>query len=152
MKQPYAGVRVSGLLEVAGAALVFIGAYVPWAVTTALLADVPVRGVDTDYGRVLPLLPLAALGLLAWSWYVRRAPWVHALVVALGAVLLVLALVYALQVKRNLTRAQESLFRSGQFPGTVDVRFDVGMYLTAAGAASLIAGGALGTREHRPRG
>ena len=139
------------LLEGAGAGLIFIGAYVPWVVTFALLTSVPVRGIDTTYGRILPLVPLVALGLLAWRWYVGRARWVHLAIIALGMSMVIGTVVYAVEVKRNLTRAQQSLARSGpQIPGTLNVRFDAGIYLTAAGGAAMLTGGLLGTRQDRP--
>ena len=142
------------LVEGAGAALMFIGAYVPWVVTFALFTSVPVRGVDTSYGRVLPLIPLFAVGLLAWRSYVRRARWVHLVIIVLGVLSITLATLYVIEVNRNLARAQQSLARSGQvLPGTVRVRFDVGIYLTGAGGAAMLIGGILGIRRERsPRG
>ena len=139
----------ASLLAAAGAILVFIGGYVPWVVTTALFSDLPVRGVETPWGRRLLLLPLAALGLLAWQWYVRRARWVHAVILVLGAMIVGVALAYAVQVRGNLARARESLAASGQLPGAVNVRFDVGLYLTVVGGAALILGGGVGIRESR---
>lgn len=142
---------VSLLAEGAGAALIFIGAYSPWVVTFALFTSVPVRGVDVDWGQILPLIPLAALGLLAWRWYARHATWVHAAILALGIVTLVFALAYAVHVKRNLTKATESLRRAGQFPGAIDVRFDIGMYLSVAGSAAMIGGGILGISGNKQK-
>jgi hypothetical protein len=143
---------VTGLAEAAGAALVFIGAYVPWVMTFAFVATVSVRGVDTDYGRALPLLPLLALGMLAWRWYVRRARWVHLAVVVLGMAAIVLAVGFVITTKRGAANVQESLTRSvgPTLPGTVDVRFDAGIYLTVAGGAAMIVGGILGAGQDRP--
>jgi hypothetical protein len=141
---------IAGLVEGAGAGLTLIGAYVPWVVSFALFTTVPVRGVETAYGRVLPLIPLAALGLLAWRWYMRRARWVHLGIAGLGISTIMLTLLYAVEVKRNLVRAQESLARSGQMlPGSVRVDFDVGLYLTAAGGAAMLVGGILGLASER---
>lgn len=141
---------LAGLLEGGGAGLILIGAFVPWVVTVALIATVPVRGLETHLGRLLPLIPLTAFGLIAWRWYARRAQWVHLLIVALGASAIALTIGYAVGVKRNLAQAQQSLARSGQaLPGSVDVRFDVGMYLTALGGAAMIVGGLLGARQER---
>ena len=146
-----AGLGIAGLLEGAGAALMFIGAYVPWVVSFALFVTVPVRGVQTTYGRILPIIPLFALGLLAWRWYVRRARWVHLPILLLGIATVTLALVYAVEVKRNLARTQQSLARSGQvLPGTVRVDFDVGIYLTVAAGSAMFIGGILGLRQDRP--
>lgn len=140
----------AGLVEGAGAALILIGAYVPWVVSFALFTTVPVRGVETPYGRVLPLIPLVALGLLAWRWYARRARWVHLPIMALGIATVALAIAYAVEVNRNLTRTQQSLERSGQvLPGAVRVNFDVGIYLSAAGGAAMVVGGALGVLQER---
>lgn len=144
-------ISLAGLLEGAGAVLIFIGAYVPWVVTFALFTGVPVRGVDTAHGRILPLIPLVAFALLAWRWYARRARWVHLGIIALGIGIVVLAMGYAVGVKRTLVRAQQSIARSGQaLPGTVSVRFDVGIYLTAAGGAAMAIGGLVGISQDRP--
>ncbi len=135
-------------LQGAGAALVFIGAYVPWVVTTALITSVPVRGADTEYGRILALIPLAAAGLLAWRWYMGGSRSVHLAVAACGVVIVALGLIYATGVSRNLARTQQSLARSGlTLPGTVSVRFDVGFYLSLIGGAAMAAGGAMGYRR-----
>ncbi|MGQ0571631.1 MAG: hypothetical protein ACT4P5_19180 [Armatimonadota bacterium] len=139
---------VAGLVEGAGAGLILIGAYVPWVVSFALFTSVPVRGVETPFGRVLPLIPLVALGLLAWRWYARKARWVHLPIMALGIATVALAIAYAVQVNRNLARTQQSLARSGQvLPGTVRVNFDVGIFLSAAGGAAMVIGGILGVRQ-----
>ncbi len=141
----------AALVEGAGAALIFIGAYVPWVVSFALFTTVPVRGIETTYGRMLPIIPLVALGLVAWRWYVRRARWAHLAILVLGIVAVTLTLVYTVEVKRNLTRTQQSLARSGQvLPGTVRVDFDVGIYLTVAGGVAMFIGGILGLRQDRP--
>ncbi len=125
---------VAGLVEGAGAGLIFIGAYVPWVMTFAVFTSLPVRGVDTDYGRIVPLIPLLGLGLVAWRWYKGRTWWVHLFIVALGAFTIVLALLYTVGVKRTSTLAQESLAGSRlALPGAVRVRFDVGLYLTVTG-------------------
>ncbi len=135
---------VAGVVEGAGAGLIFIGAYVPWVVTFVLVTTVSVRGVDTDYGRILTLIPLLALGLLAWRWYARRGRWVHVGIIALGILAIALALVYAVGVKRNLSRVQQSLARAGpMLPGNYRVGFDLGLYLTLAGGAAMVGGGAL---------
>ena len=141
-----------GLLEVGGGALLFIAAYSPWVQTFALFATVSVRGIDTTYGRLLPLIPLVAFGLLAWRWYARRGRWVHLVIITLGILTMALTLAYAVEVRRNVTRAQQSLARSvGQvFPGTVRARFDVGIYLAVAGGAAMLAGGLLGIGQDRP--
>lgn len=139
------------LVEGAGAALIFIGAYVPWVVSFALFTSVPVRGIQTTYGRALPIISLVALGLLAWRWYVTRARWVHLAILALGVAAVTLALAYTVEVKRNLARTQQSLARSGQvLPGAVRVDFDVGIYLTVAGGVAMFIGGILGIRRDRP--
>ncbi len=76
--------------------------------------------------------------------------WVHLAIIALGICIVVLAMVYAVGVKRNLARAQQSIARSGQaLPATVSVRFDVGFYLTAAGGAAMAIGGLVGIRQDR---
>ncbi len=144
---------VAALVEGAGAVLVFIGAYVPWAVTSALITVVPVRGIDTHYGRVLPLIPLVALGLLAWRWYVRRARWAHAIILGLGILAVALTVAYVVGVKRDLARVEQSVTRSlGQaFPGTIHVQFDAGIYLTVAGGVAMFVGGLIGSAEDRSR-
>lgn len=139
-------------LEGAGAVIVFIGAYAPWVVTVALLTPIHVRGVDTDFGRILPPIPLLGLGVLAWRWYTRRSRGAHLAFIALGVLTLALALFYANGVKHSLAQAQQSLSRSGGLPGAVTVRLDLGMYLTIIGATAMLAGGALGSApEKTPR-
>ncbi len=143
-------VNLGPLVEGVGAGLIFIGAYIPWVLTFALFTTVAVRGVDTPYGRVLPLIPLMVLGLLAWRWYARRAWWVHLTIVALGIFTIVLLMMYVAEVRRNLLQAQESMNRPGQvLPGTVSIRFDVGIYLVVAGGAVMIIGGFLGMSQDR---
>ena len=147
-RAPHRDKGIAGLVEGAAAALVFIGAYVPWVHTFVLFTSVSVRGVDTRYGAILPLIPLVALGLLAWRWYARRARWAHLVVCALGVLVVVLALVYAVEVKRNLAQAQQSIARSGQLlPGSIRVGFDVGIYLTVTGGAAMVGGSLLGLRQ-----
>ncbi len=142
---------VAGVVEGAGAGLIFIGAYAPWVVTFVLVTTVPVRGVDTEYGRILPLIPLVAFGLLALRWYARRGRWLHVGIIALGILAISLALVYAVGVKRNLSRVQQSLARAGpMLPGTFRVGFDLGLYLTLAGGAAMVGGGVLGLRKDQP--
>ncbi len=150
---PAGGSDVAGLMEAAGAALVFIGAYVPWVMTFAFGATVSVRGVDTDYGRVLPLLPLLAIGLLAWRWYIRRARWIHFAVAVLGVAAIAVATGFVVITKRGSQTAQESLTLSvgPTLPGTVGVRFDVGIYLTVAGGAAMVAGSVLGGLHDQAR-
>ena len=139
------------LVEAIGAGGLLIAAYSPWVVTSALFMTVPVRGVDTTYGRMLALVPLTAFGLLAWRWYARRARWVHIGVAVLGLLAAALVPVYAIQIKGNVTKAQRSLTQSGQaLPGTVQVRFDLGLYLTVASGVAMLVGGILGVRENNP--
>ncbi len=148
---PHRDRGIAGLVEGAGTALTFIGAYVPWVQTFALFTTVSVRGVDTSYGRILPLIPLAALGLLAWQWYARRGRWVHFIISSLGMIVIGLALIYAVEVRRNLAQAQQSFARSGQLlPGSIRVGFDVGFYLTIAGGAVMLGGGLFGLRQDGP--
>ncbi len=150
---PVGGASLAGLLEGAGAVGIFIAAYTPWVVTFAFFTFVPVRGIETPYGRIIALAPLVALGLLAWRWYIGRAWWIHVIIIILGICVAGLAIMYAIDARRNLVRAQQSLIRAGQvLPGTVRVNFDVGIYLTAAGAASMVAGGVLGFRQDRVPG
>lgn len=140
---------LSTLIEGAGAGLIFISAYVPWVTTLALVASVPVRGIDTDYGRIVVLIPLAVYALMAWRWYARDARWVHAAIAALGILLIALTVGYAVRVQRNLERARESIAREGQIPGAVDLRFDIGMYLAGSGCVALTGGGLFGLVSSR---
>lgn len=144
--------RLSPLIEGTGAGLIFISAYVPWVTTLALVSSIPVRGIDTDYGRVVVLIPLVVVTLLAWRWYTRDARWVHAAIAAVGIFLIALTVAYAVQVQRNLEGARESIARAGQFPGTVDVRLDIGMYLAGTGSVAMIGGGLLGLFSGRRSG
>ncbi len=145
------GIGVAALVEGAGAVLIFIGAYAPWVQTFALFTTVAVRGVKIDptYGRLLPLIPLVALGLLAWRWYVRRARWVHLSILAMGVLTVALSLAYGVKVKRDLVQAQLALTRAGQPPGAVRVGLDIGFYLTVAGGIALAVGGIVGSRQDR---
>ncbi len=145
---------IAALAEGAGAVLIFIGAYVPWVQTFAVFTSVTVRGVKIDptYGRLLPLIPLVTLGLLAWRWYTKRGWRVHTAILVLGILTLTLTLMYGVKVKRDLVRAQQSLARAGQLPGTVRVDLDVGFYITLTGGAMLAVGGFLGRRQEGPYG
>jgi hypothetical protein len=81
-----------------------------------------------------------------------QARWVHAPIIILGLSILVLTAIYALDINRNVARAQHSIARSAQtFPGMVRVQFDVGIYLSAAGGAAMVIGGVIGRREDRPQ-
>lgn len=142
------------LAEGAGAVLVLVGAYSPWARTFVLFTSASERGVDatclgTTCRHLLPLIPLVVLGLLAWRWYVRRAVWAHLVILALGAVTLALALAYVIGLQARLARAEQSLSQVGQLPGTVRVDLDIGPYLTVAGGAAMAAGGLLGSKKDR---
>ena len=146
---------LGALVEGTGAILVFVGAYAPWAGTFFLFASTLERGVDatclmTSCRHVLPLVPLVTLGLLAWGWYIGRTKWVHLVILILGVLTLALSANYVVTLKRNVLRAEQSLARAGQLPGTVRVVLDVGFYLTVAGGVAMVAGGLLGRRQDRP--
>lgn len=85
--------NLPALLEGGGAALIFIGAFVPWVVTVALVASVPVRGVKRPLGVFSLSSHLRRSGLLAWRWYTPRARWVHLVIALLGASAIALTLV-----------------------------------------------------------
>lgn len=147
--------ELAALAEGAGAILILIGAYSPWARTFVLFTSASERGVDatclvTTCRHVLPLIPLIVLGLLAWCWYVRRAVRAHLVILALGAVTMALALAYVIGLQTRLARAEQSLSQAGQLPGTVRVALDIGFYLTVAGGGAIAAGGLLGSKKDRP--
>ncbi len=64
--QPASYVAVA--LELAGAGLILVAAFVPWVRSHAFFLLIPVRGVETDYGRVFPFLALGVFALLAYQW------------------------------------------------------------------------------------
>ncbi len=147
--------HVAASFQLAGAGLILIGAFIPWVQSHALFLTVPVRGAETDYGRLFPAIALVVLALLAYQWSFGWFRWAHGVMLLLGVVALAVAVVYAVQVTQRVDRiaksAQEQLGSpltlSGESPFRVE--FDIGYYLTLLGACGLVAGAVMGLRGHR---
>jgi hypothetical protein len=138
--------------QLAGAGLILIGAFVPWIQSHALFLTVPVRGIETDYGRLFPAIALAVLAILACQWSLGWRKWAHSLILVLGLVAIVVAVLYGLQVQQRVHRVAEAnrdkpgvpLVLSGGVAFSME--FDVGYYATVLGAGSLLAGAVVGLR------
>jgi hypothetical protein len=145
-------------LQLVGAGLILIGAFIPWVQSHALFLTVPVRGIETDYGRVFPSIALAVFAILAyqWSWGWRK--WAHSLILLLGLVAIIVAALYGAQVQQRVRRVADAnrdkpglpLVLSGR--AAFSVEFDVGYYATLLGAGSLLAGAVSSLRRSRRGG
>ncbi len=140
-------------LQLAGAGLILIGAFAPWIRSHALFLTIPVRGAETDYGRLFPAIALAVLAILATQWSLGWRKWAHGLVLLLGVVVLGVAVLYGVQVTNRVHRV--AVVNRDQ-PGSPFVlsgralfsfEFDVGYYVTLLGAGGLLAGGIIGLRH-----
>jgi hypothetical protein len=142
-------------LQLAGAGLILLSAFIPWVRSHALFLTIPVNGVATDYGRLFPGVALAVFVLLAYQWSFGRRRLAHGLILLLGVVALTVAVLYAVQVTQRVNRiaksAQEQLGSSLTLSGDSPFRleFDIGYYLTLLGACGLVAGSVMGFRGHR---
>ena len=144
-------------LQLAGAGLTLIGAFVPWVRSHALFLTVPVRGAETDYGLLFPGVALVVAALLAYQWTFRWHRWMDAAVLGLGIVALAVALLYGVQVTQRVSRIDAAAHRQPATPQVLgggsmfSVEFDVGYYLTLLGAGALIAGSFAGLRRKSGR-
>ncbi len=145
-KQPASQVAVA--LQLAGAGLILVAAFVPWVRSHAFFLLIPVRGVETDYGRVFPFLALGVFALLAYQWSYGWQRWAAGVVLLIGAVALLTTILYGVQVRQRATRVNEAAKKQPEQPlvlggGTLfSVDFDVGFFLTLLGAGCLIGGAA----------
>jgi len=143
-KQPTSHAAV--VAQSAGAGLILIAAFVPWVRSHAFFLQIPVRGVETDYGRVFPFLALGVFAVLAYQWSYGWQRWGAGLVLLIGAVSLAVAIVYGVQVKQRAIKANEATKKQPEQPlvlggGTMfSVDFDVGFYLTLLGGGGVIGG------------
>lgn len=140
-------------LQLAGAGLILIGAFAPWIRSHALFLTIPVRGAETDYGRLFPAIALAVLAILASQWSLGWRKWAHGLVLLLGVVALAVAGLYGVQVTQRVHRVAEVNRNQPGAPFVVPGRsafsfeFDVGYYVTLLGAGGLLAGAIIGLRR-----
>ncbi len=145
-------------LQLAGAGLILIGAFVPWIQSHALFLTVPVRGIETDYGRLFPAVALVVLAILAYQWSLGWRKWAHGLILLLGLVAMIVSVVYGVQVEQRVHRVAEAnrdkpgapLVLSGR--AAFSMEFDVGYYATLLGAGSLIGGAVSSLRRSRRDG
>jgi len=145
-------------LQLAGAGLILIGAFVPWIQSHALFLTVSVRGIETDYGRAFPSVALGVFAVLAYEWSLGWRKWGHSLILLLGLVAMIVALLYGVQVQQRVRRVAAAnrdkpgipLILSGR--AAFSVEFDVGYYATLLGAGSLLAGAVSGLRRPRRGG
>ncbi len=151
-EQPRTAVSLAVALQLAGAGLILISAFVPWVRSHALFLTVPVRGAETDYGQLFPAIALAVFILLAYQWSFRWHRWMHAVVLSLGILALAVAVVYAVQVTQRVGRIDTAAHQQQGAPLVLgggrafSVEFDVGYYLTLLGTGALIAGGIIELR------
>ena len=142
-------------LQLAGAGLILISAFVPWVRSHALFLTIPVRGAETDYGRLFPLIALVVAALLAYQWSFGWRHWAHGVVLLLGIAALTVAIVYGVQVTQRVQRIAKNTQNQPGAPlvltggALFSIEFDIGYYLTLLGAGGLIAGAVAGLREQR---
>jgi len=142
-------------LQLAGAGLILIGAFVPWVRSHALFLTIPVRGAETDYGRLFPIIALVVAALLACQWSFGWWRWAQGVVLLFGVVALTVAIVYAVQVTHRVQRIAKNARDQPGAPlvlagGTLfSIEFDVGYYLTLLGAGGLVVGAVAGLRGQR---
>jgi hypothetical protein len=144
---------VAPSLYLVGAGLMLLGAFVPWIQSHALFMTIPVRGAETDYGRLFPAIALVVLAAVAYNWSLGWKRWAHGLILLLGVVAVIVAVVYGLQVTQRVHRVAEAnrdkpgapLVLGG--PAAFSMEFDVGYYMTLLGAGSLLVGGISGLRR-----
>jgi len=156
-RQP--GSQAAALVQLAGAGLMLLGAFIPWIQSHALFMTIPIRGAETDYGRLFPAIALVALAVVAYHWSLRWRKWAHGLILLLGLVAVIVAVVYGVQVTQRVHRVAEAnrdrpdapLVLGGGRPA-FSVEFDVGYYVTLVGAGGLIAGAIMGLRCSRVQG
>jgi len=87
------------------------------------------------------------LALGAWRWYVGKAPWVHVAIGLLGVLVVARVALHFVDTQDNLRRARERLARSPFSGAEVRIRYDTGLYLTAAAGAAMTAGAILASRQ-----
>ena len=132
--RPVPHVAVS--FQLAGAGLILIGVFIPWIQSHALFLTVPVRGAETDYGRLFPTIALAVCAILAYEWSLGWRKWAHVVILLLGVATMTAALLYGVQVAQRVHRIAEStrdqpgapLVLSGR--ATFSMEFDIGYYTT----------------------
>ena len=140
-------------LHLVGAGLMLIGAFVPWIQSHALFMTIPVRGVETDYGRLFPTIALVVLAVVAYHWSLGWRKWAHGLILLLGLLAVIVAVLYGVQVMQRVHRVAEANRDAPGAPLVLGGRtafsaeFDVGYYMTLLGAGSLIAGAVSGFRR-----
>ncbi len=133
-------------VQLAGAGLVLISAFVPWVRSQVFFLVIPVRGVETDYGRILPFLALGVCALLAYQWSYGWRRWPASIVLAIGVVTVAVGVFYGVQVQRSASRLNVETKNQPEAPLVIgggplfNVAFDVGYYLSLLGGVGLIAG------------
>ncbi len=144
--------------QLAGAGLILISAFIPWIRSHALLLTIPVRGAETDYGRLFPGIALAVAALLAYQWSFRWHRWMHGVILGLGILALAVAVVYGMQVTHRVGRIEGAARQQPAAPlvlgggSLFSVEFDVGYYLTLLGGGALIVGSIAGLWRNPGRG
>lgn len=147
--------HVAVLFQLAGAALILFSAFIPWVQSHALFLTVPVRGSETDYGRLFPAIALAVFAILAYEWSLGWRKWAHGVILLLGMIAMTVAVLYGVQVTQHVLRIGQSardqpgapLILSGR--AMFSVEFDIGYYVTLLGAGGLLAGAVIGLRQSR---
>ncbi len=133
-------------LQLAGAGLILIGAFVPWVRSQAFFLVIPVRGVETDYGQILPFLALGVYALLAYQWSFGWRRWPAGVVLSIGICAVAVGLFYGVQVQRSAIRLNVETKNQPEAPLVIgggplfNVTFDVGYYLSLLGGLGLVVG------------
>jgi len=133
-------------LQLAGAGLILIGAFVPWVRSQAFFLVISVRGVETDYGQILPFLALGVCALLAYQWSYGWRRWPANIVLAIGVVTVAVGVFYGVQVQRSAIRLNVETKNQPEAPIVIgggqlfNVSFDVGYYLSLLGGLALVVG------------
>jgi len=155
---PQPGPQAAALVQLAGAGLMLLGAFIPWIQSHALFMTIPIRGAETDYGRLFPAIALVVLAVVAYPWSLGWRKWAHGLILLLGLVAVIVAVLYGAQVTQRVHRVAEANREGPDAPLVLggrpafSVEFDVGYYVTLGGAGSLIAGAIMGLRCSRGHG
>jgi hypothetical protein len=152
------GPQAAALVQLAGAGLMLLGAFIPWIQSHALFMTIPIRGAETDYGRLFPAIALVVLAVVAHHWSSGWREWAHGLILLLGLIAVIVAVLYGVQVTQRVHRVAEANRDRPDAPlilgarPAFSVEFDVGYYVTLVGAGGLIAGAIMGLRCSRGQG
>jgi hypothetical protein len=128
-------------LVLGGAALVVLGAFLPWVKAQAGIFSVTKNGIDGD--GVLTLLLAIALGIVFPAG--RPAKTVGWIVITLSGLILAIALYDTVDISNKA----DELTRSNALVD-VSAKVGIGLWLTLAAGVAALVGGILALNAHRP--